>query len=778
MRRLNGKRFILAVMALILCVMICAPAFASVGDRILMHETTLDGYLDMTVQTVLPCGDGLVIVKYSDTDVHIERYADVKAEPELFVLGDEDRRSSGDESGEDWSVYVNPWFSWQGELYGIECKSFYSEEGSRSEINVRHAKLENGKVILEESGLPEMDLSGVTEGQEGDQYVAGIHSVFTMDDKLYIAVYDYDGCKLETIDLHDGSCTESEITGDFEKLLPGPEGRLLIARGEWGVDGASGTVRINSLDLASQEEKEVVTIDGMETPNVNPIYDRNTDTLYIIKDGELWSVPQFDVERMEAVNDCANTGDGAIMLQDGFVAIWEYDTVMIKNTDPAQRGSVTLRISDRGYGSVMNETVYEMNNKRGDISVVVRMDWGKPADVVEAMMKRDSTTDIYVLQSDDDEFAALRKREYLPDLSGNEKIVENTNRLYPYIQDAVKQDGKIIGVPVSLNGGSIGIHMEAWKAAGGTEEELPKTWGQFFDWLETLPERLEGKNISVTDYWTTRPYFRGSILEIMLNQYEILMEKKGEDEYYFATPEMCELVKRLDGLDYETLQIRGSDDEDGDGYMDEIDERTPLLLTDNSVLFYDTGAYVPMALSLSEEEEPMIPIQVSIAFVNPYSAHPQEAMEFLALAGDHLNVNDQYATYTDMTEPVRYSSYEVERGYVQERIDGLKKQVEKAENGDDRETLKEILQEAEEELKELEEESWWISREQIERYQKWQGYFKARGYSFLNVLYAGEDDEEGLTEYDKFFHESIGTAPEELLGMLDKKVRMIRMEGN
>ena len=48
----------------------------------------------------------------------------------------------------------------------------------------------------------------------------------------------------------------------------------------------------------------------------------------------------------------------------------------------------------------------------------------------------------------------------------------------------------------------------------------------------------------------------------------------------------------------------------------------------------------------------------------------------------------------------------------------------------------------------------------------------------LIVLYASEDDEEGSTEYDKFFHESIGMAPEELLGMLDKKVRMIRMEGN
>ncbi len=78
----------------------------------------------------------------------------------------------------------------------------------------------------------------------------------------------------------------------------------------------------------------------------------------------------------------------------------------------------------------------------------------------------------------------------------------------------------------------------------------------------------------------------------------------------------------------------------------------------------------------------------------------------------------------------------------------------------------------------MEDESWWINREQIDCYQKWQGYFKARGYSFLNVLYGSENDEEGSNEYDKLFYDSFGKAPEEVLGMLDKKVRMIRLESN
>lgn len=773
MRKMNGKRFILGLMALMMCLTMCAPAFASTGDRILVHQTTLDGYLPETVQTVVPCGNGFIIVKYSDSDVKIERYADVKAEPEVFVQTDEARHVDG-------ASYVNPWFSWKGELYGFENISSYTEENSMSEVLVRHVKLENGEVILEESGLPELDLSGVLEGEAGEQYMPQVPCIFVMDDKLFMAVYGYDDSnKLEMIDLQDGSCTEIEITGDFDDIVPGPEGTVLITRREWDAESSTDTVKVNSLDVKSQEEKEITVFAGLENSRVNPCYDRKTDVLYIIKDGEIWAVPQFDMEQAAAVNDCPNTGDGAMLLPDGFVLIWMYDTVMIKNTDPAQRGSITLRVSDRGYGSTMTETVYDMNNKRGDVSVVVRPEWGKRSDIVQAMLNRDGSTDVYSMQADDNEFAALRKRGYLPDLSGNEKIAESINRLYPYIQEAVKQDGKIIGVPVCFDGRTVGIHMDAWKAIGGTEEELPKTWTQFFDWLETLPARLEGQDVSVIAPYEDRSSFRAYILEALLSQYEVRMEKKGETDYYFATPEMCELVRRLDSLDYEALQIRVIEDEDEEVFYDDYDEKTPLLDNMTGLLFQDGSAYTPLALSFSEEEEPVLPIEVSIAFMNPYSEHPQEAMDFLALAADNLYGLDQYAAYTDKTEPARYSGYEYEKEYYLKRIEDLKEQIEKAEDGDDKARLEEFLQNAEEELELLENDSWIVSSEQIERYKQWQGCFWAKGYSFLNVLYATSNEEDAETnEYDRVFYESFGMKPEELLGMLDKKVRMIRMEGN
>ena len=89
--------------------------------------------------------------------------------------------------------------------------------------------------------------------------------------------------------------------------------------------------------------------------------------------------------------------------------------------------------------------------------------------------------------------------------------------------------------------------------------------------------------------------------------------------------------------------------------------------------------------------------------------------------------------------------------------------------------------EAEERLEDNERYGWLISPEEIERYQKWQHYFKVRGYSFLNVLFENEEaNDEAESDYEKLFYseESAEMSPEELLGTLDQKVRMIRMERN
>ena len=68
----------------------------------------------------------------------------------------------------------------------------------------------------------------------------------------------------------------------------------------------------------------------------------------------------------------------------------------------------------------------------------------------------------------------------------------------------------------------------------------------------------------------------------------------------------------------------------------------------------------------------------------------------------------------------------------------------------------------------------------IDRYQKWQNLYKVQGYTFFNDLFTADNDEERYEEFEEIFRnmENAKMSPEELLGMLDQKVWMMRVERN
>ena len=864
MRTLSGKKLILWALSLILCMTACAPAFASTGDRVLLHRSNVDGDSNLYIRTAFPYGNGVYVIAQEGGEDKVLRYADVNAEPEVFVLDQEklrgedgedeedeaedaeevkdaedaddaddaddagssadglldaaallgdtddtddvddakdagnadglldgfgllDDEDSGEEEAGEGYAYVNNWFIWHDELYGLTIKEQYSNGKNKVEVIPQHAKLENGEVILEEAaGLPEMDLSCLIVDEEEYQYTKGIDKIRPLDGKLAMTVYGEGAEVLEIIDMQEGTSTEIELGDDFSgEIAAGPDGSLIVTHTIWSDTDGTTTVKVNRLDLESREEETLMELAGLNDSRITPCYDPAKDTLYYILNGEVWAAPQFDAAQAVAVNDCQNTGDGMYLMPNGFLLISMYNSVELKNTDPAQRGSIRLRIRDQGWGNSMSETIYDINNTRGDISVVLQQDWN--AKVLQEMMNRDSSVDIYVLQYDRNEFSAMRNRDYLPDLSGNEKIAANVERMYPYVQDALKQNGKIIAIPTGFTGETLGINMHIWKEIGGTEEELPKTWNQFFDWVEKMPERLDGRDVSLSESYTDRVYFRAEILQIMLNQYEAWMESKGDNSYAFASPMMCELLGRLNNLDYDALGIaehqeeEDRDEEDGYLYNPDEEDKRPLLELYTSPVMNGGGDYEPLLLGFEEGAAPVIPVRICAAFVNPYSEHPQEAMEFLAMAMDNMEVYYSYSAYADKTEPVRDPYFEQNRKMFEKYIERLKKQIAKAEeDSEEKQALEESLKAEEEYIKQEEEHAWLVSAEMIENYRKWNAGYRVKGYSFFNDLFGEDPNDEDYNEFEKMFYSNEGAKmdPAELLGKLDQKVQMIRMERN
>lgn len=809
----NGKKLILWFLSLILCITACAPAFASTGDRVLLRRS--DDESSFYIRSVLPYGEGgfcVFIENYPDQIVM--RYTDYQAEPEKFEkkMNEEERKNwwlegldedSKEEEGNDEDIffaddvpenqdtqeyeYVNDYFGWNGEIYALMNKSSYDGETSKEELLVKHVKLEDGQIILEDENAPELDFSSLVDSESGSLRFYGTNNIVTAGDSLFMTYYAEEGERLLVFDMNSGACTEGELE-DVSELVAGPEGSLLVTRAIWSEDMNdydTVTIKISKMDPATLSEEALTEIKVKGDSRITPCYNAENDTLYYAANGELWAMPQFDAAKAVAVNDCPEIGNSMKMLKDGFVLVQFFSSLSVKNTDPTQRGSIQLRVKGGGYGTVTN-AIYDLNNSRGDISVIAETDWTFQNDILQSMMNRDAHTDVYLLSYQSNEFNALYNRNYLIDLSSNEKIAASTARMYPYIQDAVKQDGKIVAVPVYAYGGTLGVNVDTMKMLGMKEEDLPHTWNQFFDWMEKLPEMME--NVQVKISWEDRMYLRTMILESMIEQYELWMEKKGDKEYAFNNPILCDLIRRLNNLDYDGLRAREhveyDPENEEDGYYDDGGDDDNMVLLESYISTTMNGDvyYVPLFLSFADDEDPVIPTELEVAFVNPYSEHPQEAMEFLGVLLNNLDLDNQYTIYTDKTEPIRNPSENESLTMIQEAIEAYKAKIETAE-GDKKADLEENLKNLEENQKDIERYSWRISPELIERYQKNINLYKVRGYSFYNALFGQENNngnEDEPSAYEKIFasEESLKMAPEELLGMLDSKVQMIRLEGN
>ncbi len=898
MKRLNGRKIVLWIMTLVLCVTTCMPAFASVGDRTLYKTGSDDGTSYESIVGAFQLKDGFCIISGS-WEYTIQKYATPQSEPETFVTKNEyeeievlageqgeveipaaaedgadltgetaapdtdtdktetpvapeesketaeapavaeektetpaaqedgekeddffaDMEWASSEEGEkttaapeankeeadtsaapeaaaipegipaeddffsdvewaedeneSWSYssgdHVDTFFAWNGELYGIAYEQDPSDTGNYKVIGatIKHVKLENGEIILEDSNVPGLDMSSFAD----DQDFYNFQSVITSGNYLIASYYGATGEVLAVFDLTDGTYKELPQELAMQAYCAGPEGSLLIPkRGEPAPGSNTIDFEIVRVNLDNMEEESFGVLKDIYNYRLPMAYDQANDTVYYVDKGEIWAVQRQTGEAV-SVNDCPLDAQNALLV-DGFIVVWDYRTILMRNTDPSKRSSTTLRVSNTLYATDgLSNAILEMSNTRGDVSVILSEGMNQlNSGLLQAMMNQDGYNDIYILSYDSKDFQALRDRGYLTEISGNQQIDEYIERMYPYIANVTKHDGKLVAIPILMTGEGIGISMRAWKKLGGTEEELPKTWNQFFDWVTNdVQERAAGTDVQVCTY--TKQSILSMVKNTMLTQYQAWLNSKG-GELIFNAPELKEPMKKLDDLDWAALGINEDEDSFGGGWSSD----NPPLLDIYQQPYYTTwdGGFKYLELGFEEGKDPVIPVEIYVAVINPFSKHQEEAKEYLALVLKNLDIATQYSFFADKTEPVEQANAADWVNTIAENIEQLNEQLKTAE-GDIKSSLEAELENWEGYREEAEEYRWTISPSAIEAYQKRVPHMMVLDYYFMYDIYNPDDPEEVRKLYDDIFGEG---NVEEALDMIDKKINTIRKEGN
>ena len=768
------KRIAVWALCLCLCLAACGAAQAAGGDRTLLHLRQTGGYLNSQIRDLFVTEQGICLLVNDEKGDKLLVYPDGEGEGTEYRLTNREMPLPGTMEASEEEVRTRDtvgWCEYQGRIYAIRVDNITSPETSDVEGAWLEALvLENGEARLEETELPQLDWTGMIEEYGQWKSSRYLNATLVAGDRLAAMIYDASGQQmLEVFDLKDGSVTEIPLQ-DVNNIFPATEDEILTLSYDWE---ETPVLVVRRLNLEDQSEEEMLRV-PLESGGLQGIC-LDGDTLYFVRSGEVWEAPGLDMEQARAVNDCSLEYDASMrMLPDHRLAIWTNNTVLLRTVDGERNEAFTLNVQDFSYTMAMSEALYDYEDAHGEASVVIRRD-GSPDSVLQAMMNQDGQVDIYTMDYSSSEFDALRNRGFLADLSTDTELSAMMQNLYPFARDALLKDGRLIAVPVSLSGSAMGYRADLWEKLGGTPEELPKTWDQFFDWLETLPARVEGTDMSVFEIWADRVNFKNAVLNSIMNQYQEYINGEGRD-YAFNTPLLRGLLERLDQLDYDALGLREPDMSEEGGMINYDEYKEPLISTYTSISFSGwSGEGVPFALSFREDEAPVLPVRMGVAFVNPYSQHAAEAAEFLRTTVKNLDENILYGFFQDRTEPLRSPDFEETKENLRQWLEQAKAELEKAENEEDRQIWEESVKNYQESLDSLDDTYWLISPQSIEEYQARTPWLRPLSYDFVSAM---------VTDANSNYFEIVdgyarGTVPaEELLTTIDRKVQMMRLEGN
>ena len=426
----------------------------------------------------------------------------------------------------------------------------------------------------------------------------------------------------------------------------------------------------------------------------------------------------------------------------------------------------------RNYNSSINNAYYAFSAEYGDVDVVMVE---QVEDVVQAMMNRSSDVDIYCLSVDSAEYEAVYSRGYMAELTESEELSAFIDSIYPFAREACVKDGELLGVPVEFYVGSMGYDPEAFARLGLTEEDVPTTWQAFFESLEPLAAKVaEVEGMTLFDGFEDYGSARFMLLDTMLASYMAYISQPGS-ELAFDTEAFRGALNACEAVDWTALGLAEPEDMNGYSWTSSSGESThDALFSSYGNPIADTyavqGAFQPLPLSF--DGNPQLSAQMTVAFVNPFSQHREEAIAFLEAVVREMEPVLKIQLCPEENEPVRNPNYDTTLAAYDQMIADAQTQHDAAETDAEKQAYAAILAEYEKMREDfLRYGAWQASEESIARYRAF-----APQIIVIRNLGMGGDNASAFYELQNQFTQGLITADEFIEGV-DGKLQMMMLEG-
>ena len=765
------KKVLILVLCLLLAAAVLPCALAAQGDANLAMD--LNDQAADSIYGGCVLGDTLYLQGYQGLYVWKPGEADVTAYPY-----DIDRYHAVD------SQYSNVQnIATDGEkLYAILSVTSMASDGSdgyEQTAEIRELTLEDGKVVLgEATGIDAGDLK--VENRYGS-YISSFNSCTMVGDTFFGTVWDDNGNqKLYSMKL-DGSTSPVDIENVY-MFAPYKDGQLLVETYDYN----GGGMTLCAYDPES-ESVTTLTAQQQEEQIYGIAYSTETDRLFFLKDGYIMAAENFDLDNAQQVGQLSSNyySDAAGLLMPGdFYVYITYDVTCVRNTDPEALPSETITVMNANYIGAVVSAYYSFGNTHPDTGVVISNGGMDDKRIIDAMMNRDSSVDIYSLGVSMQAYDSLFNRGYIAELNDSQLLTDAVEKMYPGIREALERDGKIVAIPIGIYGDTLGYNAEAFEKIGVSADEIPDNWPEFLELLKSLEGKLpEDGSVKVFNGDITVSDARSMMVDAIFSSYASYLDVKGQETGY-NTPELRSMLEAALQLDYEALGFQPDQETTDEGTVyysgmvtiggtDSDSNQKWLLETYTSCTLGNMyGDTMPLLLSVVKGEEAPVPARMTVAFINPFTEHMDAALAFMEEIYKQLPNEALYNFSDALNEPVRYSGYEASRKEMEKYIAEITSQLETADPVD-KPVLEQNKKAMEDGLADYEKNSWLISAAQIEWYRNHADRLHVTRYNYLD----GTGDENNIYEMKQQMVNG-QMSVDSFLQEIDRTARMMAMEGN
>lgn len=298
------------------------------------------------------------------------------------------------------------------------------------------------------------------------------------------------------------------------------------------------------------------------------------------------------------------------------------------------------------------------------------------------------------------------------------ELLKKLDRMYPYVKNALLKDGVCHMFPYNVHayGHELNIknyvyHKDSWKKLGFSENDLPKTFAEFIEFLDKHSKELSQPGIELFADMMYKN-IRTDLKERLLNEAVVIAQKKGEKPS-FNTPQMQKLFEMIDKAEFAGFY---NPKEEHQEYVQDYEEKIALFKTTDDVIDIPNG-YAAMPLSLDVNTQPINAAGMTVMMVNSLSENKEQAFDFINFVAENYEKRTQTYLYTDINEVVMNPQMLRTIQYVEKEIKKYDEKIAldtKNNGGKKVKSLQEDKASFENDLKYLKENAYLITQEELD----------------------------------------------------------------